>query len=217
VFFVTALALPGSLQAELDEIQRALFQQHGIAGARALPPLIPLAVAAAASAGRSRPAEAHPSAEAPPLTPADAEALLPPGFGSGSRTLPVLWPERYAILDNALYLLYSPDEGLRELARDAEQRLRAAVCGPGAELPFPAAPGALLAVEPAAELQEAFPSLPPPPAKPLRQAWWQVLQLTLHREEPGARTTGADPWWYAMSYEVLAERRIRKQRTAKKK
>ena len=40
---ILALAAPGSVEAGLGKLQAALFQQHGLASAEALPPLIPVA------------------------------------------------------------------------------------------------------------------------------------------------------------------------------
>jgi hypothetical protein len=49
---LAALIAPGSIESELGKVQAALFSDHGLASAQALPPLIPIAFLDAARAGR---------------------------------------------------------------------------------------------------------------------------------------------------------------------
>ena len=203
---VTALGLPGSLQQLLNELQTTLFREHGLVGARALPPLIPLSWA-------HYPGEA--SRDALPSSP-DAERLIP----AAPNRLPLLTPERYCVHGNALYLEYGPAEALKLLADAAEAAQSdaaqsdaawAGACLAAREAAPESAEGVLLAFGPPEVLRAAANLLPAPPSQPLRQAWWQIIaleSLSEHRLSSGPES----PWWYALRYEVLAERRIAKAR-----
>ena len=54
---LAALIAPGSIEADLGNVQAALFSVHGLASAQALPPLVPLAFLDAAAAVRGLLAE----------------------------------------------------------------------------------------------------------------------------------------------------------------
>ena len=203
---VTALGLPGSLQHRLDELQTALFREHGLPGARALPALIPLSWAR----------YCDPPGGGSPRSTTDPRRLIP----AYPERLPVLTPQRDLVHGNALYLEYAPAEALNSLAEAAEaarsntpQRDREA--GGTDASRWEAAPGfgvgALLALGPPEVLRRASELLPAPPSQPLRQAWWWVVALeSLSDEEFSGKLE--TPWWHALRYEVLAERRIAKAR-----
>ena len=188
VVFVTALALSGALQREFDELQTRLYRENGLAGARALPAMIPLALFEDPAGGQ---------------IPEGFEQLLP----RGPARLPELRPAGYVARHGALYLLYSPETELSKLAREAVAAGGESGLSPS-EQPFPPAPGVLIAVGPPELLVSLEPRLPPPPAAPIRQAWWQALRVTVHDDPVAAKRSV--PWWYAVEYEVLAERRIAK-------
>jgi hypothetical protein len=63
-FLLAALIAPGSVEAAVGKVQAALFSEHGLASAVALPPLIPVAFLDAASNGRGLLEELNASAAA---------------------------------------------------------------------------------------------------------------------------------------------------------
>ncbi len=213
VVFVTALALPGSLQRDYGELQTALFREYGVVGARSLPAMIPVAVFhdPAGHTESINAAALQAVCTADPARARAAESLFPPE----PARLPVLQPNRYTAREHALYVLYSPEHELLELGRAAESIGVAAGLTPLAhELPL--APGVLLALGTPEQLSALQASLPSPPAAAVRQAWWQLLrivprgEIAAPRSGSGAGSARPFPWWYAIEYDILAERRIPK-------